>query len=1011
MADTGEGLELAPLRAKVVLDLSEFNSAIDELKDKTEELGDSTIPIKAEIDTDDINTDALEAVQEEAEQTANSFFEIIDEIEQADEEILELGSNFDTVQDTIQQVIEYTDVMTDQIQEAKQAVEGMSHDFIINFNGQQISAMAEDMEELANASAIYEDALARMTVGQDNFDESLQLEFSTLEEYDQEIQQSADALRDMMEQAQGLNVDLSQANEALNDNIPLWHELTQAQQEAMQKVGEDEYNLQALNARFLNISNAIGNLGDDIEEAEAKQARYNETVQKSTVDVSQYNQEAMEFIETYMQQAEATNESTKANNKNKQSLTASQQAMNDYKEALINTYEAFGQAGVKVKRLQTLYKDLTQTQKQGVNEFKNDTQAIKANLDRVVESYKKLSKSGKLDAETNQQVQESIDRLVETSNTLQASLMADQQAFEKTQITAQETGRSFNSVSNEAETAGSNVNSTSGKIRAYGESWWTSATMAMMSIQMITSSMGQLLQDGSEVELSGVGLAHTFGTVGAQAIENFTKNANDANLTLKDVLPTAETLGLALRQYGGTKTEIAGVTTQIMNMANQLQLATGGAVSFSEGADAIRQELAGQSYALKSLGINLSTTLLNQTALNSKWHEAYSKMSSYQQAVIKVDALQSVLNKTFGKTSDYLNTQAGQYQKNITTFKNDAAKLGEALLPLANAILPEILKVVNKIVAVVNKIKSNKWLENKIEWWAKVGTTIALVAVTITGITKSITLMIETWERLKMVTGIITDVVAGLNPLSLALMAIITVVLLVYEAWHHNWLNIRSITKDVIDDIGSFFETFGSDAEEIWSHISTSISAIWNDYFVPISQNTSDVINAIEDFFKNFSSDSVNIFTHIGSSILNIFDYYVLQLPERAEDICNDVINAFGGLLSNVEDIFGDIGSSIEQGLSDAGSAISHLTGGLFMAMPTSLIQPTGLTNVPTFSTSTTNITNNNFGAEPTPMQEMPVAQAPTIGELHLHSPEPLDALGTYNQLQQWSINMANGIY
>ena len=764
-----------------------------------------------------------------------------------------------------------------------------------------------------------------------------------------------------------------------------------------------------------------------METATAKQQQFNNAVENSENDVSQYNADAMEYIEAYAQQIETVEESTKANNNNRQSLTASQEAMNDYKEKLIETYQALEREGVRVKKLQTLYKDLTSTQREGVNQFKNDTEALENNLNRVVESYNKLNKAGKLDAQANEELKDTIDELVSASSRLQESLMLDQANFNRTQITAQETGREFNSVTDKAEIASEKTGIMSSNVKSYGESWWTTATMAMMSIQMITSSMGELLNTGAEVELSGIGLTETFGKQGAQAIKNFTQNTNNANLTLQEVLPTAQTLGLALRQYGGTKTQIASVTTQIMNMANQLQLATGGAVSFSEGADAIRQELAGQSYALKSLGINLSNTLLNQTALNSQWHKSYDKLDSYQQAVIKVDALQGQLNKTFGTTSTYLKSQAGQYEKNIAEFKNNMAKLGEDLLPLANAILPSILKIVEKIVSVVDKIKSNKWLMNKIEWWSKVALKVGEVVLTLGLLGKGVATAISWFNKLKMIINICSLVLTSLSPISLVILGIIGAVVLLYEAWKHNWFNIRGITKKAVDGIEYYWGRCKADTVMIWNGIVSGIiqtitilkdEAIqqWNSIYYGIRQVVEEIkANVINDW-DSLKYGVLEVIETLENIIESIWDNIYSFSVNTVQDTVSAVIAEFEGLYDDVVNIFDDIWNTISgiwnditSKLGSIGGMINNATGGLFMSMPT------GFTSLPTVNNfSTTNITNTtstNLSTIQTQTDSLPIQSIPTIGELHIHSPQTLDPLETYNQMQQWSINMANGLY
>lgn len=961
MADEGS-LELAPLRAKVVLDLTQFDEGMEQIVDKTDTLKDVNVPVKVEINT---NSDGIE--------------ETTEGIEEANQETEQLADNLEVVNENVEQVGESTKVVTENLNEAKQVEQEMGrHDFIINYNGERIHAMEQSVEELTNATNIYQDALTRLNSTEAEFDEVLSLDFSTIEEFNEGINASIESLKDMIDESKGLKVDLTEAQEALKDYIPLWEELTKEQQEEFKSVGEVEYNLQALQTRFSEVSNAIRNLGDAMEKATAKQQQFNNAVKQTQVDVSEYNQEAMEFITGAERQAEATQEST----------------------AQLHT---------------------------------NGT-------------------------------------AVEENGTM---------------------------------------------VEKWGNDWWTTATMTMISIQMITSSMGELLNTGAEVELSGIGLTETFGKQGAEAIKNFTQNANDANLTLQEVLPTAETLGLALRQYGGTKTQITGVTTQIMNMANQLQLATGGAVSFSEGADAIKQELAGQSYALQSLGINLSNTLLNQTALNSQWHTSYDKLDSYQQAVIKVDALQGQLNKTFGTTSTYLKTQAGQYQKNIAEFKNNMAKLGEDLLPLANAILPSILKIVEKIVSIVDKIKSNKWLENKIEWWSKVALKIGEVVLTLGLLGKGVATAIIWFNKLKMIINICSLVITSLNPISLVILGIIGAVVLLYEAWKHNWLNIRGITKKAVDGIEYYWGRCKADTVMIWNGIMTGLRNTWRLLSSEAKQQFNEVINKIKYYWGRCKADTLMIWNGIKNGlvqtwrtltseaseqwnmVVNKIKYYcgrckadtlmiwngivtgiiqtitilkdeaiqqwnsiyygikqvveeikanvindweslkygVLEVIETLENIIESiwnniysfsvntvqdtvsaVISQFEGLYDDVVNIFDDIWNTISgiwnditSKLGSIGGMINNATGGLFMSMPT------GFTSLPTVNNfSTTNITNTtstNLSTIQTQTDSLPIQSIPTIGELHIHSPQSLDPLETYNQMQQWSINMANGLY
>ena len=155
MADEGS-LELAPLRAKVVLDLTQFDEGMEQIADKTDALKDVNVPVKVDIDTN-----------------SNGMEEITEGIEEANQETEQLSDNLEGVNENVEQVAESTKVVTENLNEAKQVEQEMGrHDFIINYNGEQIHVMEQSVEELTNATNIYQDALARLNSTEAEFDEA-----------------------------------------------------------------------------------------------------------------------------------------------------------------------------------------------------------------------------------------------------------------------------------------------------------------------------------------------------------------------------------------------------------------------------------------------------------------------------------------------------------------------------------------------------------------------------------------------------------------------------------------------------------------------------------------------------------------------------------------------------------------------------------------------------------------------------------------------------------------------
>ena len=187
MADEGS-LELAPLRAKVVLDLTQFDEGMEQIVDKTDTLKDVNVPVKVEINT---NSDGIE--------------ETTEGIEEANQETEQLADNLEVVNENVEQVGESTKVVTENLNEAKQVEQEMGrHDFIINYNGERIHAMEQSVEELTNATNIYQDALTRLNSTEAEFDEVLSLDFSTIEEFNEGINASIESLKDMIDESKGL---------------------------------------------------------------------------------------------------------------------------------------------------------------------------------------------------------------------------------------------------------------------------------------------------------------------------------------------------------------------------------------------------------------------------------------------------------------------------------------------------------------------------------------------------------------------------------------------------------------------------------------------------------------------------------------------------------------------------------------------------------------------------------------------------------------------------------------
>ena len=151
--------------------------------------------------------------------------------------------------------------------------------------------------------------------------------------------------------------------------------------------------------------------------------------------------------------------------------------------------------------------------------------------------------------------------------------------------------------------------------------------------------------------------------------------SNGAALSLTD------TFGLSVNALGANKVQSAELSMQLTRLAQNMNLGTGGAISLQDATQALTGMLGGQDYALKSMGISLSNTELNQAALNSQYHKAFKNLTPYQQAVIETKVVQDKLNKSLGPLNKNLNSQYGATERAKGSFTELAENLGSTLTP------------------------------------------------------------------------------------------------------------------------------------------------------------------------------------------------------------------------------------------------------------------------------------------------------------------------------------------
>lgn len=952
MADgVGSGVELAPLRGKVVLDLTEFNEALEELESSVDSITDSL-------------TESLESITNKLSEFRDQFKEPIN-IKVA-------------VKDT--KAVEQVDDALEEVQDHAKIK--------LIINGQDITDLddevAQSAEAIENASAVYESAIARISAMQEEYNEDLALSYDSEEEYAEAINNVTEALGSLIPKAHAVGINIDASKEALTAVIPLWNELSEAQQENFAAVGEEDYNIEALDAKYNNIAIALENL----------QGKYNE-----------------------------------------------------YTQSLQSATETTAEAG---------------------------------------------------------------EKLAEVLNT-------DQEAFNRLKTSSDQAEQSFNSLTGKVDDLSESAEENAHEGEAWGEAWYEKATMVAFGLQMVVEQLNEIAEKSAQLsQVSSTTLPFLdAGSPGAiKSLENLINNSGSLGLDNNQVAGMIAQLTLALRQYGGTKAEVAGTTEEIIKMADQLDLATGGEISFEDAVEALRAELGGQSYSLETMGISISKTAENQAALNSQWHEAYSKLTPYEQKAIDMQVVQNSLNKTFGDTSKYLDSTAGKYLVAKANLSNAVTTLGVQLLPVLTSVFKELSQMITKIQ------DFTRWMEKAhpatLHVVADLGELALKVAPAIVGLAlfgKTVSTIIKTARGVKTVatdfqkvfkigtqfkylstdagkamltikkfgstclktfeslgskinpvltgvgnvlkTGITTifnglrsvilkgisvltdtvlpaigEVIVAIGPIGWTLIALGTAVVVFYEAWQHNWFNIRGVTADVCnfivekwDSLVDSLEALGADIGEFllrigeaWDSGADYITNVLNTLSNDAAHIIANMMDSIGDFFEDGWNNAVSICENAGDTIVNTFVNIGSSMYNAGTNMINDLLsgleNAFGAVwswadhaVSSLENILSHPLSSLENMFSGGNNFVVRSS---FLAMP----QPTGFMALPNPDMLIHNTTTNTVVNKTSTIQETTSTNnVPTIGELHLHSPNYIDPFETYNKMEELSRLYANGIY
>lgn len=391
----------------------------------------------------------------------------------------------------------------------------------------------------------------------------------------------------------------------------------------------------------------------------------------------------------------------------------------------------------------------------------------------------------------------------------------------------------------------------------------------------------------------------TFGD-GAEEINQWAESAGAAfGLSELSAKQYSSTIGAMLKSMG-----LSSEATQEMSLA--LTGLAGDMASFynldaSDAFEKLRSGISGETEPLKQLGINMSVANLEAFALSKGITTAYDSMSQAEQATLRYQYIMEATADAqgdFSRTSDSLANQQRILQMEVETLSAD---LGAALLPVA-------LDVVGA-------------LRDLVQWASENSTTVAILAVAVTGITAaiiaysaSLTLAASGMTLATAAGAAFGAVVAFLtSPITLVIAAITALVaagILLYKNWDEvsawaasAWDKITETISGAIEAVKGFFQSIIDFVKNNWQSLLLLLVNPFAGAFKLLYEHcegfrntVNNMVNKVKEAFSNLATGISTTVGNIRDSIVNGFQRavdYITSLPGKALEWGKDFIQGF----------------------------------------------------------------------------------------------------------------------
>ncbi len=490
---------------------------------------------------------------------------------------------------------------------------------------------------------------------------------------------------------------------------------------------------------------------------------------------------------------------------------------------------------------------------------------------------------------------------------------------------------------------------------------------SLESIGGAMKSAGRKATFGLTLPLLGMGAASIAAASDVEESMNAVRvvfgDASDTVLAFSD--QAAESAGLAASEFNqmaaqtgamlinmGMSQEEAAEQSKILTM-RAADMASIFNTDVTTALGAIQAGLRGEADPLEKFGVRMNAAAVSAKAMEMGLAESASEMDDSAKAQASLAVL---MEQTDSMAGDFVNTSndlANSSRIAKAELKNEAAALGQELLPIA-------LQVVTAIRGLVDRFQNlSPEMKKTVVVVGAVAAAIGPVLIFLGTMISAIGTLIGSWGTITAVLGAVAGVLTG--PLALAIAVIVAVIAGWYLAWKHNLFGIRDIFQTIWAAIKTIFAAFKAAFQGDWTAFGELLREAWDMVWKMVKERFEAAKDAllevgqkvIDSFKKLFDLDwgelGKNIILGIVDGIVNSLKW-IREAAVKAAKAAAEAAKGFLGIESPsklMEDEVGwNMGMGIKVGwensLSDLQRAMQTSLGGLVPAASGALVQAGG---------------------------------------------------------------------